>query len=106
MRRPERSPIHKFRAFEPAGTSKPAASGFEPPSGVYPRRLTLDLVPRLALSRRALLAQRLDHRAGFILSLIDGECTVETILDLSAMSRAEALRILRELAALGVVDFN
>jgi hypothetical protein len=73
---------------------------------VYSRRLTLDLVPRLALSRRALLVQPLDHRAGFIVSLIDGKCSVETILDLSAMRRTEALRILRELATMGVVDFD
>ncbi len=107
MRRPERSPGYDFRVFARAAALKQAGFlGQEPPSGIYSRRVTLDLVPRMVLSRRQLLAQRLDHRAGFILSLIDGACTVETILDMCAMRRLEALRILRELAVKGVVEFD
>lgn len=36
----------------------------------------------------------LDHRAGFVLSLIDGNSTVEELLDISGMNRLDALRIL------------
>ncbi|MES1189084.1 MAG: hypothetical protein ABUL60_35035 [Myxococcales bacterium] len=36
----------------------------------------------------------LDHRAGFVLSLIDGSSTVEELLDISGMNRLDALRIL------------
>jgi len=36
----------------------------------------------------------LDHRAGFVLSLIDGTSTVEELLDISGMNRLDALRIL------------
>jgi hypothetical protein len=36
----------------------------------------------------------LDHRAGFMLSLIDGSSTVEELLDISGMNRLDALRIL------------
>lgn len=36
----------------------------------------------------------LDHRAGFVLSLIDGSSTVEEVLDISGMNRLDALRIL------------
>lgn len=36
----------------------------------------------------------LDHRAGFLLSLIDGSCSIEELLDVSGMSRLDALRIL------------
>ena len=36
----------------------------------------------------------LDHRAGFVLSLIDGSSTVEELLDISGMTRLDALRIL------------
>ncbi len=35
----------------------------------------------------------LDHRAGFVLSLIDGSSTVEELLDISGMNRLDALRI-------------
>jgi hypothetical protein len=36
----------------------------------------------------------LDHRAGFLLSLVDGHLTVEELLDISSMARLDALRIL------------
>lgn len=36
----------------------------------------------------------LDHRAGFVLSLVDGSSTVEELLDISGMNRLDALRIL------------
>jgi hypothetical protein len=36
----------------------------------------------------------LDHRAGFVLSLVDGSATVEELLDISGMNRLDALRIL------------
>jgi len=36
----------------------------------------------------------MDHRAGFMLSLIDGSSTVEELLDISGMNRLDALRIL------------
>src|SRR5690606_12995846 len=36
----------------------------------------------------------LDRRAGFLLSLIDGSLTLEEILDISGMSRLDALRLM------------
>jgi hypothetical protein len=39
----------------------------------------------------------LDHRAGFLLSLIDGHSTIEELLDISGMPRLDALRILHGL---------
>jgi hypothetical protein len=36
----------------------------------------------------------LDHRAGFLLSLVDGNLTIEELLDISGMPRLDALRIL------------
>jgi hypothetical protein len=36
----------------------------------------------------------LDHRAGFLLSLVDGSSTIEELLDISGMPRLDALRIL------------
>ena len=35
----------------------------------------------------------LDHRAGFLLSLVDGSSTIEELLDISGMPRLDALRI-------------
>jgi hypothetical protein len=39
----------------------------------------------------------LDHRAGFMLSLVDGSSTVDELLDISGMARLETLRILATL---------
>jgi hypothetical protein len=75
----------------------------EPPSGVMERFERLTGVPRLALSLSELMALRLDHRAGFLVSLVDGTYTIEMILDASAMKREEALAILAELAARGII---
>jgi hypothetical protein len=45
----------------------------------------------------------LDHRAGFLLSMVDGTTTVEEIVDLSGMPEHEALRLLAELIDGGTV---
>lgn len=51
-------------------------------------------IPVFALSPQALAHQELDHRAGFVLSHIDGVTTIEHLLDVASMPRFEALRII------------
>jgi hypothetical protein len=63
-----------------------------------------DHVPRLAMQRSALTGLQLDHRAGFLLSCVDGVSTVEEIIDVSAMPRLDAVRILHELMQEGVIE--
>jgi hypothetical protein len=46
----------------------------------------------------------LDHRAGFLLSLIDGHSTLDEVLDISGMARLDALRILYSLIEERVVQ--
>jgi hypothetical protein len=48
----------------------------------------------------------LDHRAGFLLSLVDGMSTAEELLDISGMTRLDALRILSHLLDERVVAFG
>jgi hypothetical protein len=50
--------------------------------------------PSLATDGPALNTLRLDHRAGFILSLVDGHSTVSLILDMCPMSTPEALAVI------------
>ena len=50
--------------------------------------------PSLALDGPALHTLRLDHRAGFILSLVDGHSTVSLILDMCPMSTPETLAVI------------
>jgi hypothetical protein len=48
----------------------------------------------------------LDHRAGFLLSLMDGKTDLETLLEISPIPRGEALRVVRDLFESGIVDFR
>ncbi|HEY6462346.1 MAG TPA: hypothetical protein VIY73_19395 [Polyangiaceae bacterium] len=48
----------------------------------------------------------LDHRAGFLLSLMDGAMDLETMVEIAGMPREEVLRLVRDLFESGVVDFR
>lgn len=47
----------------------------------------------------------LDHRAGFLLSLVDGRHSVDELIDVSAMPRIEVLRTLVELLDMKAIHF-
>ncbi|MGH7283905.1 MAG: hypothetical protein ACRELY_20460 [Polyangiaceae bacterium] len=66
----------------------------------------LTRVPTVAVPRDQLRWLSIDHRAGFLLSHIDGVSTLEMILDVSGMSPLDALRILYELAQQRVITFK
>ncbi len=57
----------------------------------------LDQIISVVLPPEELRWLNLDHRAGFLLSLVDGVSTIEELLDISGMSRLDALRILATL---------
>jgi hypothetical protein len=62
---------------------------------MYSARIgTLTQVASVAVPPDQIRWLSLDHRAGFLLSLIDGHSTLEEVLDISGMPRLEALRIL------------
>jgi hypothetical protein len=65
-----------------------------------------DQVPKMALPREEIRWLSLDHRAGFLLSLVDGICTIEQLLDLSSMPRLDALRILHTLLEQRVISLG
>ena len=48
----------------------------------------------------------LDHRAGFLLSLMDGAMDLETLVEVAGMPQGEVLRLVRDLFESGVVDFR
>jgi hypothetical protein len=60
-------------------------------------------VPLLAISIQELQRHALDHRAGFVVSRVDGESSIEALLDVGAMPRLEALRIIAQLVEAGVL---
>jgi hypothetical protein len=66
--------------------------------GMYAARLgALDRVPKVLVQRTQLRWLSIDHRAGFILSLVDGSSSLEMILDVCGMPRLDAMKILQEL---------
>jgi len=62
--------------------------------------------PVVSMSAEVIKRLPLDHRAGFVISLIDGTLDVDTIVEVSCMERDEVLRIVRDLNELGVVAFR
>jgi hypothetical protein len=74
---------------------------------MYAARLgPLDRVVEVAVPADQIRWLSLDHRAGFLLSLVDGISTVEEILDISGMSRLEALRIMYALLEQRVISIQ
>src|SRR5260370_19250552 len=62
--------------------------------------------PVVIMSPDSLKRLPLDHRAGFVLSLIDGSVDLETLVDLSGMDRNEVLALVRHLCDSGIVVFQ
>lgn len=60
-------------------------------------------VPQVAVSDEQLRWLSLDHRAGFLLSLVDGHSSFEEVLDMSGMPSVDALRLLLELLQQNVI---
>ncbi len=49
----------------------------------------------------------LDHRAGFLVSMLDdGSLDLETLIEISGMAREEVLAIMQELHDVGAIDFR
>jgi hypothetical protein len=89
---------------EHATASRVRATCVERLSQMHIGRLgSLGAVPELCLHAEGIRWLSLDHRAGFVLSLIDGSSAVEELLDVSGMPRLETLRILVALLSQGVV---
>ena len=62
--------------------------------------------PEVAVSGDQMRWLSLDHRAGFLLSLVDGSSSVEELLDISGMPRFEALRTLCDLLEQNVIALS
>jgi len=74
---------------------------------MYSARLgSLDQRVEVAVPSDQIRWLTLDHRAGFLLSLIDGGITVDQILDISGMPRLDALRIMYQLLDQRVISLG
>ena len=66
----------------------------------------LDRVPVVDVARDQLRWLSIDHRTGFILSLVDGISSLEMILDVSGMPPLDALRMLFELVQQRIISIR
>jgi len=66
----------------------------------------LERVPVVAVAREQLRWLSIDHRAGFVLSHVDGVSSLEMILDVSGMPTLDVLRILFELVQQRIITFR
>jgi len=74
---------------------------------MYSARLgALDQVVGVAIPNDQIRWLSLDHRAGFLLSLVDGTSSVEELLDISGMPRLDALRIFYSLLQEQVISLT
>jgi len=64
---------------------------------------SLERVARVTVSPEELPTLPLDHRAGFLLSHMDGVSTLEMVLDVCGMPRLEALRLIFAFVEEGIV---
>jgi hypothetical protein len=66
----------------------------------------LTQVPKIALSDAEIRWLGLDHREGFVLSQIDGQSSVEELVDICGMSRLELFKTLIELLNRGAIHLE
>ncbi len=66
----------------------------------------LERVPVVMVPRDQLRWLSIDHRAGFVLSLVDGVSSLEMIIDVSGMPELDTLRILSELAQQRIISLR
>jgi hypothetical protein len=64
---------------------------------------SVDRVPYVTASMNQILMAKLDHREGFVLSLVDGRTNIDALLDASPMPTHKTLRILHGLRASSLI---
>ena len=74
---------------------------------MYSARLgSLEQIVAVAVPPDQIRWLTLDHRAGFLLSLIDGGSSIDQLLDISGMPRLDALRLLYQLLDQRVISLG
>lgn len=92
--RPQLEPVDPYPPY-PAPTAHPSVPPIDEAG-----------VPTLLLSPQELQTLDLDHRCGFLLSLIDGMTRVGDLMELSGMPREETEALLIRLVTLGAIELR
>jgi hypothetical protein len=108
--RPTVKPVRPEMPTSPEDLSEYAREHTGPDVGVVSSNEALDFdptkIPHIVLSHAALVTLQLDHRAGFLISLVDGVSTVEMIVDVAGMAEEDALMALYDLFVRGAIAFR
>lgn len=106
----ELEPVDSLFPPAPAAPRAPASPRLElEPVDPYPDAPSLgegEQIPRVLLDPSALQGLDLDHRAGFLLSLIDGMTSVDDLMELSGMPREDVEQLLLRLLELGAITLS
>jgi len=102
------SQLRRRFALDADPSAADRAPGFvedEPEHGVpTPRpKMPLSCIPRRVVGERELLTLPLDHRAGFLLTHVDGATSLRTLMDISGMTHDETIALVEQLVALSVI---
>jgi hypothetical protein len=62
--------------------------------------------PRQKMEDKDLMRQDFDHRAGFLLSLMDGHVTCDEIIAVSGLPQIDALRIMADMVKRGAIEIS
>jgi hypothetical protein len=72
---------------------------------VYASRLKRHAVPRLLVPIETLTQEEIEPQEGFVLSRINGEWDIESILSICPFREADSLRMIKKLADRGIIGF-
>lgn len=74
--------------------------------GILDDPSALRRIPMRVISGERLQNSMLDHREGFVLSLVDGQLDIEAIVDVCGMPENDVLEILENLRISGVIQLD
>lgn len=97
------------RPLRPASTTRlPAVAEPRraPAVAMAPADVVGEKIPVLLVAPSELAKLPLDHRAGFVLSMLDGRTTIEGLVDASGMPTEEVLAIVEQLLAMSVISLR
>jgi hypothetical protein len=77
-----------------------------PPTFLAPLEIPRAATPRLCMLAAEVVALPLDHRSGFLLSHIDGQRTVDEVIDVSHLCPEDTLEVLASLISLGAITID
>jgi hypothetical protein len=100
------APSEAPRSGPVAITLRPEERHSEAPLSRGAVELLRRTIPRVLRSTAELASAPLDHREGFVVSLVDGKTTVQALIDLAAMPDGELIIVLQRLRRLGIITLG